>query len=475
MTSETPEGEDLGSMLDEELIQAARAGTAGATDELFRRHWPSGVGLARSLVGPSDAEDLTSEAFVRIFGLIGRGKGPDHAFRPYLMRTLRNLHVDRVRRGKDILTDELGLESLGLATGDGAQERAEASVVARAFAKLPERWQLALWHTEVEQESLTEVGQRLGMNANSAAALSFRAREGLRRAYLAEHVSQSDDPDCRTVLDLLPRLARGDLTAHQRELVRNHLPTCASCTAAAEELEQINTSLGALLLPAVAGTTLLAYRHGGATSRTAAAARGKGLLAVVGLAVVAGLLTLWLTKDQTDLAPSAKPTVPTSNTAATPASATPRATSTTAPVKEPASTPTPTPPAPTPTAPPVNVGLGRITTEVLSRNPVPWTHATVPVTGSTGRLAMVVDLSNVAESTVHRDGAFGAWDCTTVSARRLTCTLSAGRDGAPRDLGLDVTPAGPGPMTIAAAVSLRSAQDDDSADDRTSIRIPAAR
>src|SRR3954454_9523887 len=118
MTAGSPLRADLGSMLDSDLIRAAREQTPGASDELFRRHWEGGVRVATGMVGRSDAEDLVSEAFVKILDLINRGKGPDYAFRPYLMATKRTINVDRIRRGKDILVDDFGQKSFEPTTAD---------------------------------------------------------------------------------------------------------------------------------------------------------------------------------------------------------------------------------------------------------------------------------------------------------------------------------------------------------------------
>lgn len=51
---------------------------------------------------------------------------------------------------------------------------------------LPERWRNALWYSEVEQLTSSEVAGVLGISPNAAAALTYRAREGLRRAWAAQ-------------------------------------------------------------------------------------------------------------------------------------------------------------------------------------------------------------------------------------------------------------------------------------------------
>src|SRR5947208_12048731 len=75
-----------------------RAG--GRLDDLYRRHAPDAVRLAYLLTGDRAlAEDLTQEAFVRMFGRFRDLRNPD-AFGAYLRKTVVNLtrsHFRRVR------------------------------------------------------------------------------------------------------------------------------------------------------------------------------------------------------------------------------------------------------------------------------------------------------------------------------------------------------------------------------------------
>ena len=55
---------------------------------------------------------------------------------------------------------------------------------------------MVLWHTEVEQQKPADIAPLLGMSANSVSALAYRAREGLRQAFLSQHAADPDDVDC---------------------------------------------------------------------------------------------------------------------------------------------------------------------------------------------------------------------------------------------------------------------------------------
>lgn len=182
---------------DTDLLDAVRAGDTAAYETLYRRHAGAARGLARALVGdPADAEDLVAETFARVFATLRAGRGPNLAFRAYLCTTLRHLRYDRLRHDARLeLTDDLTRYESGAWYDDTPLiEQAERSSAARAFAQLPERWQMVLWHTAVEGKPLNRVGPMLGLSPNAAAALAFRARAGLRRRYLQERSRETEAP-----------------------------------------------------------------------------------------------------------------------------------------------------------------------------------------------------------------------------------------------------------------------------------------
>src|SRR5262249_30744966 len=111
------------------------------------------MAVGRHLTGnKAHAQDVVAAAFPPVPSALQRGAGPEMAFRPYLLTSVRNAFYDRTRKDKRLdVTDEVP-EDLGqvLAAAAAADDDAERAMAAKAFASLPERWQLVLWHTEVE-------------------------------------------------------------------------------------------------------------------------------------------------------------------------------------------------------------------------------------------------------------------------------------------------------------------------------------
>lgn len=243
---------DLGDLDDRDLIGRVRAGDASAYAVLYERHREPAMRLARRLTTPDRAQDLVSEAFAKVLDVLGRGLGPQDSFRAYLNTTIRSVHVNGIRSSKrESLTDDYEASGADLAVHDDLEGLADRSAIARAFKGLPERWATVLWLTSVEGYDHQHVGRLMGIEPNAVAALSHRAREGLRQTYLADHLAQATELSCRDTRAAIPAYVRGSLTARKAAKVDAHLDECVRCSMVVIELGEINSNLGALLAPLV--------------------------------------------------------------------------------------------------------------------------------------------------------------------------------------------------------------------------------
>jgi RNA polymerase sigma factor (sigma-70 family) len=270
---------------DAELIAAVRGGDVDAYGELFARHVDAARRLARQLAGPGDSDDLVSDAFAKVLTVLQRGGGPDLAFRAYLLTAVRRLHVDRIRSGSRLRpVDDLAPFDPGVPFHDTAIEGFDNATAAKAFASLPERWQMVLWHTEVEQQKPADIAVLLGMSANSVSALAYRAREGLRQAFLSMHAADPDDVDCAWTRDHLGAYVRGGLSRRDAARVDDHIADCRSCAAVYLELTEVNSGLAALLAPLLLGAAGVGYLSsaGGSAVGAAGAAGATGFAAAKG-------------------------------------------------------------------------------------------------------------------------------------------------------------------------------------------------
>jgi len=254
--ADTPLASDLtGATLlsDSELVLRARQGDRRSFGTLYLRHHDAAWRVACAAAGSAtDAEDAVAEGFAKVFAALPRMVDRELAFRPYLLACVRNAAVDRHRRTKKLdLRDEVPEAAAAAAVEPDEIVLAdlERNLVGEALRSLPERWRTVLWLTEVEGMTPTEVSAVIGIKPNAVAALAYRAREGLREAYLQAHVRAEARADCRYTVDRLSPYVRNELADRERDKVQAHLDGCAACRQRRDELADVNASLLGALVP----------------------------------------------------------------------------------------------------------------------------------------------------------------------------------------------------------------------------------
>ncbi|MFC7500500.1 sigma-70 family RNA polymerase sigma factor [Nocardioides sp. CPCC 206347] len=484
------------TLSDEALLDLVRSGDAGAWAELFGRHHEAATRMARG-VDPSNADDLVSEAFTRVYLAARKGAGVRSAFRAYLFQTIRNLAVNRFQRDRRIMwVDELPDQGADTAASGQVEDRMTSEMLADAFRSLPPRWQAVLWHTAVEGEDHQVVGRIMGLKPNAVAALSFRARDGLRRAYIDAHVAATDVAACQAVRRLVPGHVLGKLSRREQERVASHLDECNACSAVVLEVVSVNGRPGAALLPAIVGPVLAAgyVGQGGAagtllshpTPLLVLSKPHHGALAAAGVTLVlllgaAGASVVLLDEEPrkdrpavsapaTSLGTQSEATLPEQSATATPRS--PSATS--APSPSPSATPSAsssTVPVPVSPAPSTGKPVDPESTE--ASQPVPPTRTDLAITGgsvtsypdhehlqltlgpesSASGTTITFQVLGLESFTAHRRGEFRPGACELTDRgdagqpSEVTCTLSAGT----ADFALDVVVAGE--LVVSAEIS----------------------
>ncbi|WP_170222866.1 sigma-70 family RNA polymerase sigma factor [Nonomuraea turkmeniaca] len=240
-------------------MQAVREGNAAAYGQLYERHVAAARALARQLVTNTEAEDVVAEAFTKILDLVGRGGGPESAFRTYLLTVVRRTVHDRSMIEGRLSTEEVEEYDPGLPFVDPALVGLEKSPIAKAYLSLPERWRAVLWHIEVERSKQAEVAPLLGLSANGVAALAYRAREGLRQAYLQLHMGTQPQHECRPVLGKMSAYVRGGLTRRDAKAVDDHVSGCEECHGVLLELADVNRGLRVIVGPLIGGPLFGGY------------------------------------------------------------------------------------------------------------------------------------------------------------------------------------------------------------------------
>ena len=230
---------------DARLIEAVRGGDVTAFGVLYQRHLAAARRAAGAFTASAaEQEDLVAEGFARVLRVLRGGRGPEDGFRSYLLTTMRNTMIDWRRRDASV-SPVAEVPEILPATGcdEVVNARLHGELAAEAFSCLPERWRVVLWRTEIEGETPAQVAMLLGMTPNSVSALAYRAREGLRQAYLDQYVRPVTRRGCDGVAPELAGWVRERFPARKMRKIADHLQGCAECREVATGLRSLNDEL----------------------------------------------------------------------------------------------------------------------------------------------------------------------------------------------------------------------------------------
>ncbi|MFE4196172.1 sigma-70 family RNA polymerase sigma factor [Paenarthrobacter sp. NPDC056912] len=436
---------------DPHIISLVRQGVTDAFDILYIRHLQIAQYVARTQTdNPSDADDVVAESFASVFQSLKEGKGPKDFFRSYLLTVVRRTAHDRNRKARRTppATDHAILDS-AVVDGDPVLGDLESSIVARAFKSLPERWQAVLWHLDIEGLKPAAAAPFVGLSPNGVSSLAIRAREGLRQAYLQQHISQAVDGSCAEFAGQLGKYARNALKRTTEEKVSAHLESCAKCTALLMELNDVEGAMRGILFPLVTGiaftpAAVAAFGAstaaggsgavGTAVSGIAAGPRGVSKVLQLTAAVVLGAVALvgilaWLL--QSNVSPQSSVAADASTNLPTPP-ALEKAAPTPAPSAAQSAAPEPTSDPPSvPAADPPVAAAPEQPAVVLPRAELPQRNAVVVGSGTVASTTTPQAPASAAPLTQTVEATFAAGSGSGPTERELLVQFALQGDGAP--------------------------------------------
>lgn len=187
------------------LVARVRAGDAAAFESLMRRYNRRLFRVARGILrDPAEAEDVVQEAFVRAYSGLGGFVGPG-GFAAWLTRIAVNDALGRLRRhhrhggtsidtpAGEMLMNSLDHSALAAAAARDNPERNALSLELRglmeaAIDRLPDDFRAVFVLRAIEQLSVAETAESLGLRPATVKTRFHRARARLR-TMLAEHFS----------------------------------------------------------------------------------------------------------------------------------------------------------------------------------------------------------------------------------------------------------------------------------------------
>jgi RNA polymerase sigma-70 factor, ECF subfamily len=160
-------------------------GPKPAFEDVYREHVNRIYAFLRSQIGsPADAEDLTSQVFMKALEAYGRYEPRQATPSAWLFQIARNAALDHRRRAwrRERMERTLAREPDDAADPSVlAQERIQYRDLMAAVARLPERHReaIGLRHSGL---SFQEIGHVLGCSDDAAKMLYHRALKSLRAA-----------------------------------------------------------------------------------------------------------------------------------------------------------------------------------------------------------------------------------------------------------------------------------------------------
>lgn len=181
------------------LVARAQHGDLDAFDALVRAYEKPVYNLAYRMTGNyDDANDVASEAFVRVYNAIGRFRG-DSAFSTWLYRIATNVFLDERKRRRNhpvVSLDEEAdadgysvqrqIEDTSPGPGLLAEEQERRRILNRAIQELPDfqREMITMYH--VLNMSYEEIGEVTGAPIGTVKSRLNRARLSLRDILAAQ-------------------------------------------------------------------------------------------------------------------------------------------------------------------------------------------------------------------------------------------------------------------------------------------------
>jgi len=169
---------------DQQVLERARTYDAQALAEIYDRHAAPIYGYLYRLLGDAaQAEDLTSEVFLKLLQVLRTSREPRDRLDGWLYRVAHNLAMDLFRRQKKApavpLAEELVAE--GRQPSDVVEDRQVKQQLRAGIGRLTSDQQRAILLRFAEELPLAEVARLMGKSEGAVKTLQHRAVSRLRK------------------------------------------------------------------------------------------------------------------------------------------------------------------------------------------------------------------------------------------------------------------------------------------------------
>jgi RNA polymerase sigma-70 factor (ECF subfamily) len=179
---------------DATLLAAIRRGDPGSREALYHRYKRRVFALAVRIVGAGDAEEVSQEAFIRIFRGLPKFRG-DSALGTWIYRLSVNAALShRSRRGAvpSAASDPEVPIAAALVEGPPTGDAVLRARLERALWRLPVGYRTVIVLHDVEGLEHEEVAQILGCHVGTSKSQLHQARGKLREILLQDGITSSE-------------------------------------------------------------------------------------------------------------------------------------------------------------------------------------------------------------------------------------------------------------------------------------------
>ena len=169
---------------DNGLLERAREYDAQALAEIYDRYAETIYRYVYRYVGDAEqAEDLTSEVFLKLLQVLGTRRAPERQLQGWLYRVARNLAIDwyrqRAKGAEYTLEEELTPD--GETPRNWLERQEQLGELREAISQLTPEQQEVIVLRFGEGRKIREVGQMLGKSEGSVKVMQYRAMNRLRK------------------------------------------------------------------------------------------------------------------------------------------------------------------------------------------------------------------------------------------------------------------------------------------------------
>jgi len=178
------------------LVDAVRRGAPGSREALYHRYKRRVFALGARIAGPSEAEEVAQEAFIRIFRGLERFRG-DAALGTWIYRLAVNAALSH-RSRRPPATESLearASEAAALVSRDAAPDAGDTGLRARlerGLARLPVGYRTVVVLHDVEGLEHEEIAAVLGCHVGTSKSQLHKARARLREILATEGITAAD-------------------------------------------------------------------------------------------------------------------------------------------------------------------------------------------------------------------------------------------------------------------------------------------